>query len=109
MLQPQLRPMDFEIALNPPLVIVNKTMMPMEVYEIDDPDERRRNVRDYYAKRQSSIPPGLADCLYQLDTTEANQSHLYFKFLEFGGTPKAVGRLYKKLDQFADEANDGKN
>jgi hypothetical protein len=32
------RPVEFEIALNPPLVIVNKTMMPLEVFEIDDPE-----------------------------------------------------------------------
>ena len=63
----------YKIQINSPLVIENKSMMPLKVYEIDDP-----NTPDEDEKLSSEIPPSMSDTLLQLDISDLNKS--YFKF-----------------------------
>jgi len=63
----------YKVFLNPPLVIENKSMMQLEVFEIDEPGTSEEVI-----KLSSNIPPSMSDTLLQLDVTDTNISH--FKF-----------------------------
>lgn len=65
----------YRILLRPPLVIENKSMMSLKVFEIDDP-----NTPEELTKVSSEIPASMSDTLLQLDITGENRSHFKFQF-----------------------------
>lgn len=75
-------PVQFLIQFNPPLVLFNKTMCALQVFEIDFPGSVREE-----QKLQSKIPAGMSDSLYQLDVLdiggdEENRPDILLKFFD---------------------------
>ena len=58
------------MSLNPPLLLTNYCMNPLELFEIDDPHGLP------VVRSQSRIPPSKSDYIIQLDLTNDNESHI---------------------------------
>ena len=63
----------YQVCFNTPLTVENKSMMPLNIFEIDNPMTAEEN-----CKLVSQIPPAMQDHLIHLNITENNDSH--FKF-----------------------------
>lgn len=74
-------PVQFLLQLNPPLVLYNKTMCALQVFEIDFPGTPQEE-----SKLQSKIPAGMSDSLFQLDVLDAgedeNKPDITLKFFD---------------------------
>lgn len=97
--KPEECPLWFTVQLNPPLLVQNRTMMPLEIWEIDEP----RTSRPIF-KKQAEIPPGLADVVYHFNTTESNVSDFEFKFFDYGRDINrqvcTVSKVYSSIHHF---------
>lgn len=67
----------YKVMLNPPLVIENKSMLSLKVFEINNPGQA-----DEEQKLASEIPPSMSDTLLQLDITSKNKSQFKFQFAD---------------------------
>ena len=87
--------------INPAFFVQNKTMLPLEIYEIENPETTKP-----ITKLQSSIPPGLSDQLYQIDVRSSNTADIKFKFYEFGSkipevdTTRVLQKIHRNLTSF---------
>lgn len=69
-------PIQYVVSLNPPLMLTNYCMAPLDIYEIDDPHNERLATR----KRTAQIAPAMSCYLFQLDLSKDNESDILFRF-----------------------------
>lgn len=68
-------PLKFVIDFKPPLIVENKSMMPLTVFEVNNPGFSQDTEE---IVKFSSIPPSMSDTLVQLDIRENNLNHYKF-------------------------------
>lgn len=69
-------PIQYVVSLNPPLMLTNYCMAPLDIFEIDDPRSRTGGTK----KRTAQIAPAMSSYLYQLDLSKDNESDILFQF-----------------------------
>lgn len=67
-------PLQFYISLNPPLTILNSSMIPLTLFEIDNPETNPEQ------KETSKIAPSCTKNIIELDTSIKNKSHIKLQF-----------------------------
>ena len=73
-----MNPLQYVLSFNPPLILTNFSMAPLEVFEIDivtEDDETKSE-----EKNIGKIAPETSKYIVELDMTENNQSEIKFVF-----------------------------
>lgn len=68
-------PLKYSVCLGPPLLVENKTMMPLTVHEINRPGEHGQEVF-----LRSQIPPAMTVSLVSIDLSEYNPNYVKLLF-----------------------------
>lgn len=66
-------PLQYVVSLNPPMMLTNYCMAPLQVYEIEDDNDK-----DIKKKVSTKIAPAMSSLLYELDLSQDNEKGIFF-------------------------------
>lgn len=86
-------PLQYVVSLNPPLMLTNYCMAPLDIYEIDDPRDTTQTTK----KRTAQIAPAMSCYLFQLDLSKDNESDILFQFHDTQ-TGTLISHMFEQFD-----------
>ena len=86
-------PLQYVVSLNPPLMLTNYCMAPLDIYEIDEPKQEILSMK----KRIAQIAPAMSSYLFQLDLSNANKSDIFYQFYDTQ-SKSMISHLFDKFN-----------